>query len=226
VALLNGCKTDYVKLPETRIMPTQNVAGTLPPSANDTSGTAFYDFMQSVTWGKKQTVDICTNSALCFVGLSGKVPVDLEPSLNSYLVDPRAVDTSGVLLVRAVNKGNKATGHYHFRPGYIYALVAYPDSAGATTSHYVLKETDTTTHHTVTVAGSRPYTPCWDSPPATTDSIGLYNCGEAHAPPALKRSAIGFGLMDQFLAQIADALAPESPIWKSCPSGCCTLLPM
>lgn len=223
VALLNGCN-GYDKFTPRPASPSQSVAGTLPPSANDPSGTAFYDFMQTVPWGKKKTVDMCTNRLLCFFGL-GKVKVDLEASQNSYLVDPRTIDSTGVLLVRAVNKGNSATAQYNFRPGYIYALVAYPDAPGDTTSHWVLNETDTTTHHTVTVAGIQgPYSPCWDSSsPAIADDVDIAKCGE-HISAAVKKSAIGFfGFMDQFLAVVAAALLEESPIWKSCPSGCCTL---
>jgi hypothetical protein len=220
VVLLMGCN-GYERMPETPIVQSQSVAGSVPPSANDSSGTGFYDFMQTVTWVQKKNVDMCTNSVLCYVGLSKKVKVSLEVSQNSYLVDPRAVDPNGVLLVRAVNKEHNTTAQYHFRPGFIYSLVAYPDSVGATTSHWLLMETDTTTHHTAPVSGIQgPYTPCWDSPPATSDNVDLYKCGEAHAPPAaFRKSAMDLiGFLDHFLMSIG-----ESPIWKSCPAGCCTL---
>lgn len=225
VALLNGCDgKNVVQFPPTPIKPQESVAGVLPPSANDTA-TGFYTYMQTITWSKKTTVDMCTNTVFCFFGLSSKVKVDLDVPQNSYLVDPRAISASGVLLVRAINRGHDATGHYNFRPGYIYTLVGYPDSPGATTSHWILKETDTTTHHTVTVSGIHgPHSPCWDSPPATTDEVNLYKCGEAHASAGIRTSAIGlFGFIDQVMSVVAAVVGEESPLWKSCPSGCCTL---
>lgn len=228
VALFYGCDGEGVvgQFTHIPVVPQQNVAGTLPPSANDTA-TGFYDFMQTISWSKnKTTVDMCTGPVSCFLG-ARKVKVDLDVPQNSYLVDPRAVSAGGVLLVRAVNKGRHATEHYNFRPGYIYTLVGYPNSPGDTLSHWILKETDTTTHHTVTVAGIEgPFSPCWDSDPATKDDVDLYKCGEAHTSAALKKSAIGlFGFMDQLMSVATSLLVGESPVWKSCPSGCCTLSP-
>jgi hypothetical protein len=220
VALLNGCDGKVVmQFPPGPVIPRQNVAGALPPSANDTA-TGFYEFMQTVNWSGKKTVEMCTNSFLCFFG-GGKVKVDLDVPQNSYLVDTRAVPGGGAILARAVNKGHDATGHYNFRPGYIYTLVGYPDSPGATTSHWILKETDTTTHHTITVPGIQgPHTPCGDAPPATIDEVNLYKCGEAHTSGAIGRADMGlFSFMNQLMA----VLGGESPVWKSCPSGCCTL---
>ena len=229
VALLaaTACdRDDYVKVGAPPVVPQQTVAGALPPSAGDTAGTGFYDFTQTLTWAPKKTVEMCTNSLLCYFSLSGKVQVDLDVPLNSYLVDPRNIDPRGVLLVRAINKGNKDTGHYKLRPNYIYTLVAYPDSPGATTSHWELKETDPAAHVTTTVKDvGGPFDPCLDAPPATVDDIGLYRCGEAHvSAAAVKRSSIGaFVFIEQLSAAIANLFAKESPIWKSCPSGCCTL---
>jgi hypothetical protein len=225
LALISGCNgVEVGQFPQTPVVQQQTAAGTLPPSASD-NATGFYDFMQTITWSKKKPVDMCTNSLACFFGVSRKVTVELDVPQNSYLVDARAVSASGDLLVRAVNKGRSTTGHYKFRPGYIYTLVAYPDSPGATTSHWILNETDTITHHTVPVPGVHgPYTPCWDSPPATTDEVNLYKCGEAHTAAAVNRSGIGlFGFMDQLISVVASAMGGESPVWKSCPSGCCTL---
>jgi hypothetical protein len=224
VALLNGCDGKGVmQFPPGPVIPQQNLAGALPPSANDTAGTGFYDFMQTIAWSPKQTVSMCTNTPLCYVGVSKKVMVELEVPQNSYLVDTRAVSAGGVLLVRAVNKGAHATGHYNFRPGYIYTMIAYPNSPGDTLSHWILKETDTTTHHTVTVSGIQgPHDPCGDSAPATADEVNLYECGEAHTAAAVKKAGF-FGFLDQALATGAALLGGESPVWKSCPSGCCTL---
>jgi hypothetical protein len=182
--------------------------------------------MQMAQWGKKKTVEMCAESKFCWTGLSHKVSVDLEALQDSYLVDPRRVDPRGVLLVRVVNNGDRPTQDYHFRPGYIYALVAYPDSPGDNTSHWVLKESDPKTHQTVNVLSIHgPFTPCWDtSGPATYDDVDLRKCGEKHASAAVYNSSIGsFGSIDQFVAAVANAFSADSPIWKSCPSGCCTL---
>jgi hypothetical protein len=226
IALLNGCNKTAVKYPPRPVAASQSEAGVLPPSANDSTGTGYYDFIQTVRWVKKRPVSMCAESSFCWTGLSPKVTVDLDVAENSYLVDPRQVNAKGVVLVRAINNGDRPTQNYHFRPGYIYTLVAYPDSPGDNTSHWVLKETDARTHHTATVLSVHgPFTPCWDSPnPATEDDVDLANCGDKHYTATAYKSSIGsFGLMDALLAVVAAAASGDSPVWKSCPSGCCTL---
>jgi hypothetical protein len=218
-AFLYGCTSK-----ETTQAPPGEAVATLPASASD-SGTAFSTFMDSLQWGRTKTVYMCPDTGTCSESMVGRVRVDLAVTQNSYLVDPRAVAPGGQLLVRAVNRGSHPTRSYHFRPGYVYSLVAYPDSRGDTTSHWVLKETDTTTHLTITVPNVQgPYHPCLEHPPAMTDDVDLSNCGDKHVAPAINKSGIGaFAWIDRFFApaQVTDAV--DKPIWKSCPSGCCTL---
>ena len=221
VALLNGCDGKVgMQFPPGPVTPRQNVAGALPPSANDTA-TGFYEFMQTINWSGKKTVEMCTNSFLCFWGAAKSRWILTYLRTPTWWIRERFPEAEPSWRARRINKGHDATGHYNFRPGYIYTLVGYPDSPGATTSHWILRETDTTTHHTITVPGIQgPHTPCGDAPPATIDEVNLYKCGEAHTSGAIGRADMGlFSFMNQLMA----VLGGESPVWKSCPSGCCTL---
>jgi hypothetical protein len=222
VALLPACN-GYEKVAETPPVRSATVPGALPPSARDSTGTGLYDFMQTVNWTAKTTVHMCTNSLLCFFGQSPKVDVDLEVPSGSYAVDPRAIPADGVILVRVLNHGPGSPGHYKFKAGLTYAITVYPDSQGATTSHWVLEEIDSNhvAHRVPDIHG--PFTPCWDAPPATTDRVYLYKCGEAHRSPGVERSGLGlFGVFEHLMAEEFQ-LRSEGPIWKSCPAGCCTL---
>jgi hypothetical protein len=207
--------------------PRPSVSGTLP-SPMDTGRTAFYDFMQQVQWAPPQRVQMCTGSFSCFFG-AGKTPVDVQPSAGSYLVDPGHVDPKGVVILRAFNRGSHRTLHYSFRPGpYMYGFVVYPDQVHPDSARWILNETDTITHVTVIVPGEHGrYFPCGDKPAANTDYAGLFKCGEAHpVMPLVRTSDMGsFASLNKLLSlTMKSLLFGESPIWKSCPAGCCTLL--
>jgi len=193
----------------------------------DTGGTAYYDFLQKVRRGPKTTVRMCTGFVSC-LRKTDLVDVDLYPVYRSYTVDPRMVPAESAVVLLATNVGREQTKHYKMRPGpYVYSWIVFPDRPGATTSSWILKETDTTTHRTNVIVGERgPFRPCGDRPPATTDEAGLYRCGEKHVTEsAIRRSSLG---AFEFLGTLWGALAlelfdSEPPGWKSCPAGCCTL---
>jgi len=141
---------------------------------------------------------MCTGNWSCF-SKTDLVDVDLYPVLDSYTVDPRMVPAESAVVLLATNVGAKQTKHYKMRPGpFLYSWIVFPDRPGATTSSWIMKETDTTTHRTNRVVGERgPFTPCGDRPPATTDEAGLYRCGEKHVTAsAIKRAGLGaFGFL-------------------------------
>jgi len=222
IAVALGCN-GYTKVQETPPGRMENVPGRLPPTAQDTTGTGLYTYMESVQWTPPKTVKMCTSMFYCFVHLGPKVDVDLEVIQGSYVVDPRHVPDGGALLVKAYNHGPQTSYHYKLKAKYLYALIAYPDFPGAKTSHWILKEIDSLTHIAHTVPGVHgPFSPCWDYPAGTVDDVDLYKCGEAHSGAAIKTSRVG---LLNFLEHIVSALqfGEESPIWKSCPAGCCTL---
>jgi hypothetical protein len=206
--------------------PSPEFSGTLP-SSMDTGGTAYYDFLQRVKRGQKFRVHMCTGFKSCW-RKTDLVDVDLIPIDGSYKVNPRSVPNSGYLIMLATNLGAKQTQHYKLRPGpYLYSWYVYPDNPGASTSHWILRETDTTNRQTTLVAGERgEYHPCDDRAPATYDEAGLYECGAKHeVSAATKRSSLGaFGFLGTLWSAFQFELYPEPPDWKSCPAGCCTLL--
>lgn len=202
----------------------EHFQGTLPDSANR-GGTSFYQFMNTLTWGDSVPVRMCTGWRwTCWVGFGSKTNVTLKPVAGAYTIDPHSVDSAGMVLVSAVNHGESPTLNYGFRPGFIYAVVVYPNHPHDTASHWVLMEINVFDHLAKQVPGQTgPYKPCIDGPPTGTDRVGLYKCGEAHPMRApTMRSAMG--LFDFFGTLFTRAgVGAESPMWKSCPSGCCTL---
>lgn len=228
VLISTACEREpsYTRVePPSAAAPSPEFTGTLP-SSMDTGGTAYYDFLQTVRRGPKKTVQMCTGFWSCR-RKTNMVNVVLEPVLYSYTVDPRRVPRYGAVVLIARNTGGDETQHYKMRPGpYVYTWKVVRNTGDTTKSHWALNETDTTTHltRTVTNDGGR-YFPCLDRPPATTDEVGLYECGEAHeTAPATKTSGLG---ALEFLGTLWSAfqfeLYPEPPDWKSCPAGCCTL---
>jgi hypothetical protein len=203
----------------------QSISGTLPPGA-DTGKTSFYDFMQQVQWAPAKRVKMCTGSTSCVFGLA-KTPVDLEPSAGSYLVDPAHMGPDTVLILRASNRGSDRTLHYHFRPGpYVYSFLVFRDTSHPDSASWILNETDTVTHVTVRVPDQTGrYFPC-DHPAATSDYAGLYDCHNAPTLALVRTADIAnLSAIDKLVSgAIYSFLFGESPIWKSCPAGCCTLL--
>jgi hypothetical protein len=206
--------------------PSAEFSGTLP-SSRDTGQAAYYNFLLTVKRGPKARVAMCTGPWSCF-SKTDLVAADLYPVLDSYTLDPRMVPAESAVVLLATNLGDKKTKHYKMRPGpYLYSWIVFPDSPGATTSSWIMNETDTTTHVTTRVVGEGgPFTPCKDRPAATSDEAGLFKCGEAHmASSAIKRSGLGaFEFMGTLWGAAAfELFYSESPGWKSCPAGCCTL---
>ena len=200
--------------------------GLIPESAKR-GGTSYYEFMQTLTWGKKEPVEMCTGILSCIFH-AWRVHVNLEPVAGAYVVDPRAVPPGGAVVMQVENIGDETTRYYKFRPGFTYSVEVHPDrSPNDTLSHWVLKETSKTTHLTDSVPGETgPYYPCKEGPAAKSDRVGLYKCGQAHASSDTMRSST-MGMLGSFeilLGKVAAGLL-EAPLWKSCPWGCCTLGP-
>ena len=207
--------------------------GGVLPAIRSGDSTAFYAYVQTLSWGHGSQQWRCTDSAIaCFFGTSDTVRVLIETNVNSHAIEPMLIPASGVVVARMRNMGRKTTRKYGLRPqtsGYEYYLVVYPDTPRALTSHWRLQEVSTVTHaaHPVDVGE---FYGCRDHEPSGLDSADFRKCSGLPRPGLIRhareRSSISEAgmagsMVSGFVAGLVRVFGLEPPAWISCNAGCC-----
>lgn len=172
----------------------------------------FESLIDTLSWTGGATQNRCTNAAC-----TATVPVRIDASPGSHLIDSVNGGPNGRLVARVENHGAVPTYMYHFKP-LPYRYYFWVVRSGSA-PRWVLME-----HHSGSAPDSvdgGPFYGCGDHPAAISPKADFKTCDNKRMSAGKEPSRIFFA--SRTVTDPAQVVGAEAGAWIGCKYGCCPM---